>query len=568
MNSKARRFLPFLRWFPLRPETVKADFWAGLTVSMLLIPQAMAYAQLAGLPPQYGLYAAFVPVVVAGLFGSCSQLHTGPVAMASMITGAVIVQSTGEIPGSPAYIAAAIMLSCMVGLIRIAVGLLRLSVLVNFVSHPVIVGFTNAGAMIIAASQLDSIFGIRRTADAHGFFSGLFATLSGLCGAHLPTTVFGVAAFCLILILKKRFPRFPVVLTVVAGSIAASRLIRFEEIGGSVVGVLPSGLPELKSPFESMSSMLVHVSQLFTGAIVITLVGFLEVLSICKTIAARTKERLDFDQELIGQGLASISGSLLQAYPVSGSFSRSALNLFAGARTGMSSLFAGLFVAITLLFLTPMLHHLPKTVLAAVIAVSVMGLVDLQAFIRLWRVSAGEGCVAALSFAATLAFAPHVTNGVLAGIVLALALHLWTMMRPNYALLAPHPDGTLRDADRNSLPRPDGIVVFRFDGRLIFANASRFEEAVLAAISERRDAHTLLLAFGGVNHIDSTGEDVLRRMVVELRRSGLKVAFAQIKGPVRDILGRAGFIALIGEASIYPSAETAFEELKKKPGTG
>jgi SulP family sulfate permease len=432
------KLLPFLRWFPLRPADLRADLIAGITVALVLIPQSMAYAQLAGLPPYYGLYAAFLPGILAALWGSSKQLATGPVAVVSLLTATALTPFAQT--GTDQFVVLAILLAFLVGLIQLALGAFRLGVVVNFLSHPVIVGFTNAAALIIGLSQLNKIFGVPMPRSGH-FATDIWAVVQALEHTHLPTLVMGVVAFAIMWGMKKYTPRLPGVLVAVALATLASWGLDFPGLGGKVVGDIPAGLPSLALPTLDPQMAL----DLLASAVVISLLGFMEAISIAKAMAAKTKDRIDPNQELIGQGIANILGSLSQSYPVSGSFSRSAVNLNAGARTGMSSVFAGIVVLITLLFLTPLLYFLPQSVLAAVIMLAVVGLINFKAIRHAWEAHPHDGAAAIVTFVATLAFAPHLDNGILAGAGLAVGLFLYRTMKPRVALLGRYPDGTLRD---------------------------------------------------------------------------------------------------------------------------
>jgi SulP family sulfate permease len=543
---------------PLPPGALRADLLAGVTVGLLLIPQAMAYAQLAGLPPQYGLYTAFVPVIVGGLFGWCAQLHTGPVAMVSLVTASVIANLGLATPGTPEYVALAVLLALLAGLLLLLLGVLRLAAVVNFVSHPVIVGFTNAGALIIAASQLPQLLGLPSKASS-AFVLDLCRLAARLGDAHLPTVAFGAGTVGAILLLRWWRPRWPGVLLTVVAAIVVSRLLDYGgALGGQVVGQLPAGLPSPALPvlhWEALPGLL-------PGAVVIALVGFVEALAVCKVISSKTRERLDMNQELIGQGLAGIAGSLTQCYPVSGSFSRSALNLYAGARTGFSSLFAGLLVMVTLLFLTPLLAPLPRATLGAVIVVAVAGLIDFRAVGRIARANRRDGAVAIVTFIGTLAFAPHITHGILVGVVLAIGFHLFQMMRPTVVTLQRRTDGTLAPMTGNGPATAGPTLVFRFDGRLIFLNASHFEETILAALAEQPQARNVLIVADGINDLDASGEEILRSAVETFHGNGIGVAFCGVKEAVMNVMVRSGLKAVIGERRFYATAEHALADLE------
>jgi SulP family sulfate permease len=599
MPAFLTKFLPFLRWFPMKGDVLKADFMAGLTVALVLIPQSMAYAQLAGLPAYYGLYAAFLPVAVAALWGSSSQLGTGPVAVVSLLTASSLaVLAT---PGSDQFIALAIMLALLVGIIQLLLGVFKLGVIVNFLSHPVIVGFTNAAAIIIALSQVSKLFGVPMGRSEH-FINDIVGVFRMIGDTHLPTLAMGALAIAIMWSIRKYAPKLPGVLiavvvttllswsigfernaagapeqiadpelqavvqqsmsaakrvdelnTQIAGKSAALKasetdgednigavqtqaelaLLRidlrdaeaaftkekaalrhlqvvrstdasgatlaiyradrapqgvtldetryrlrklsangFQLVGGGeVVGAIPEGLPSVKMPSFNLDAL----GSLLSAALVISLVGFMEAISIAKAVAARTRQRIDPNQELVGQGLANVVGSFTQAFPVSGSFSRTAVNMNSGARTGMSSVITALIVLVALLFLTPLLYHLPQAVLAAIIIMAVVGLVNFKAVKHAWQASRHDGIAAGITFIATLAFAPHLDKGIMVGAGLALGLYLYRTMSPRVAILGRYKDGTLRDLKVNpDLPTSQHMVAIRFDGSLYFANVAYF----------------------------------------------------------------------------------------------
>ncbi|HZV53982.1 MAG TPA: SulP family inorganic anion transporter [Rhodocyclaceae bacterium] len=684
-SSFLQRFLPFLRWFPYSGTFFRADFIAGLTVALVLVPQSMAYAQLAGLPPYYGLYASFLPVMVAALWGSSNQLGTGPVAVASLLTASSLAPLAA--PGSEHFVTLAIMLALMVGIFQLVLGVFKLGVIVNFLSHPVIVGFTNAAAMIIGLSQINKLIGVPIGRSEH-FIQDIWGVAKQVGDTHLPTLIMGVVAIAIMWGIKKLMPRLPGVLVAVLVTTMASWLMGFErnatatieeiaepeakalltefvrtetrikEIneqvaaktvelqalqkqhgehgreavtfnyevellklqlkdredenrrrnrairsvvfervevsdggtpqffaegkvpagkqadgnrwritragatskltgGGEVVGIVPEGLPSVGMPKISWDM----IGSLISAAIVISLVGFMEAISIAKAIAARTKQRIDPNQELIGQGLANLVGAMTKAFPVSGSFSRSAVNINAGAVTGMSSVFTGLFVLLTLLFLTPLLYHLPQAVLAAVIIMAVIGLINFQAIKHAWHANRHDGIAAIVTFVATLAFAPHLDNGIMVGGGLAVGLYLYRTMSPRVAILGRFHDGTLRDAKVNNLPASEIITAVRFDGRLYFANVSYFEDAILEAVSNNPQAPYLLVVGDGINELDASGEEVIHHLVERLNSIGVVMLFAGLKKQVIDVMQATGLRAVIGERRFFATAEQALERI-------
>ena len=690
------RLLPFLRWFPYGGVDLRADFIAGLTVALVIVPQSMAYAQLAGLPPYYGLYAAFLPVMVAALWGSSNQLGTGPVAVASLLTASAL--SPLAAPGSETFVAMAIVLALLVGIVQLALGVFKLGVVVNFLSHPVIVGFTNAAALIIALSQVNKLIGVPMPRSEH-FVNDIWGVLLQVGDTHGPTLAMGLAAIAIMWGLRRWAPKAPGVLVAVAittvvswsigfernASIKATQIAdpeavkllaefaaaqaRIEEVetriaaqaaqikhldqkaeaglhaaltlkyevevlrlqlndremenrgrnralrsiafvrvagaageadryhaegalpagaasdgrrwriarapktadgeirmvgGGEVVGKVPEGLPSVKLPALSWDM----VGSLLSAALVISLVGFMEAISIAKAMAAKTRQRIDPNQELIGQGLANLAGALTQAFPVSGSFSRSAVNLNSGARTGMSSVFTGLFVLLTLLFLTPLLYHLPQAVLAAVIIMAVIGLINFGAIKHAWQASRHDGIASVVTFVATLGFAPHLDNGILVGAGLAIVLYLLRTMQPRVAILGRHADGTLRDVEVHRLPKSDVVTAVRFDGRLYFANVSYFEDAILEAVANNPKARALLVVGDGINELDASGEEVIHHVVRRLRDNGVLVVFSGLKKQVVDVMRATGLLDYLGEDALFATYDQALTAIYAKVSPG
>lgn len=572
-NSKMlHRFFPFLEWLPQlkNPAVLRADFIAGLTVALVLIPQSMAYAQLAGLPAYFGLYISFMPVMVAALWGSSKQLGTGPVAVVSLMTATALAPVVGGTAISNpelavSYIALAMFLSFLVGVFQLSLGVFRLGVVVNFLSHPVIVGFTNAAAIVIGLSQVSKIFGVKMPGDSSDhFLHRIWGVLQQLGETHLPTLVVGVSALLGIWLLRKYAPRLPGVLLVVATTIAVSWLIDFEAaFQGAVVGRVPEGLPSLGMPAFSMEKALT----LLPSAIVIALVGFMEAISIAKAMAAKSKDRIDPNQELIGQGMANIVGSFTQSFPASGSFSRSAVNFNAGALTGFSSVVTGLLVLVTLLFLTPLLYHLPQAVLAAVIMMAVVNLINFPAIKHAWHAQKHDGIAAMVTFVCTLGFAPHLDKGIMLGAGLALGLYLYRTMKPRVALLGRYPDGTLRDLSVNpGLPTDENIIMLRFDGSLYFANVSFFEDTILEAVSNHKNAKYILVVGDAINQLDASGEEVLHHLVERLYDNGITLVFSGLKKQILDVMRSTHLFEKLGQGNIFATEDMALKDIYNRLG--
>lgn len=691
-----KTLLPFLEWLPgYGTIHFKADLYAGLTVALVLIPQSMAYAQLAGLPAYYGLYAAFLPPAVASLFGSSRQLATGPVAVVSLMA-AVALQPLAT-SGSPAYIGYAVLLALMVGTIQFGIGLLRLGLVVNFLSHPVVNGFTNAAAIIIASGQLAKLFGVSVDAgDRH------YQTIIGVFQAahhyiHWPTLLMALFAFAVMLGLKKISLRIPNVLVAVVLTTLISWAIGFENqatvpledvadadvrslivhynnevahlhhmaeersrlhaaikqartdghrmivigaqhelavlnyrmeartdqaarhrsairrlhfdagrladgslsfhrrgkrpstmtaekgfwrlkigsgrlnhdelvfsSGGDVVGHIPRGLPAFAIPALDGHA----AATLVAPAVVIALLGFMEAISIAKFMAAKTGQRLDPNRELMGQGLANGIGALAQSYPVAGSFSRSAVNLQAGAVSGFSSVIACLAVVATLFFFTPLLYHLPQSVLAAIIMIAVMGLINVRGFIFAWRAQWYDGLISVITFVCTLAFAPHLDRGIMVGVGLSLCVFLYRSMRPNVADLSLGLDKALHDAVTHELRECRYIDVVRFDGPLFFANASYLEDQIRQRRRAKTDLKHIIIAAESMTDLDASGQESLSLVVDRVRSAGMDISFSSVHEPVMRVLRRTHLLYKIGEDHIYPTMKQAIRAIHDKTHRG
>ncbi|SDZ85944.1 sulfate permease, SulP family [Thiothrix caldifontis] len=559
------RFTPYKDWIGelKSPTVLKADAMAGLTVALVLIPQSMAYAQLAGLPPYIGLYASFLPVMVAAIFGSSRQLGTGPVAVVSLMSAAAMQPYAAM--GPETMIAYSAMLAVMIGIFQMSLGLLRLGVLVDFLSHPVVVGFTNAGALIIATSQLPKIFGLDVKADqfehAYEFW---WATLAALTDTKMTTLMIGAFALTTLMVLKKYAPRLPGVLITVVITTVLSWAVDYKGMGGSVIGTIPEGLPTFSMPnvsldFKTLSSMMVT-------AAIIGLIGFVEAISIAKAMASQTRQRLSANQELVGQGLSNIVSGFSSGYAVSGSFSRSAVNFASGAMTGFSSVVTGLLVALTLLFLTPLLYHLPQATLAAVIIMAVVNLIKVAPIKHAWKVEPHDGVVAVVTFIATLAFAPHLDKGILLGVVLSLGLFLYRTMSPNLVEVARHEDGSMRDAAAHGLKTSDTVAVYRFDGDLYFANTGYLEGKLLNNVAQKPNLKVLILDMESIDQVDSTGEEMLEKLADRLKFAGIEFYIARTKLRVYEAFQRSGLAKHIGEERFFRERKYAINYAKEQFG--
>jgi len=548
-------FFPFLRWMPeLRDRRIFwADCTAGITVAMVLVPQAMAYAELAGLPAVYGLYAAFLPPAIAALFGSSRQLATGTVATAALISAAA-VQPLAPM-GSAAFIGYSFLLALMVGIMRLLMGLLRLGFIANLLSAPVVVGFTNAAALIIATSQLHKVLGVPAVhGDNH--VANIWAEIASAAhrGGDLATVAMACLAACVLFALKVVAPRFPNVLTAVAITSLVAWQLGYE---GEMVGTIPSGLPAINIPPIDVDAIM----ELLPGAMTLVLIGLMEVMAIAKTIAMQTKERIDINQELIGQGLANLAAGFTQSYTVSGSFSRSAINYASGARTGFSSVVTSLVVTVTLLWFTPLFYYLPQATLALIIIASVIQLIHIKPLWHAWKISRQDGCIGAATFVVTFMAAPALHWGIALGMGLSLAVNFYRTMRPHVAFLTRHLDGTLREAGVGGLQEDQQVAIMRFDGRLYFGSSSYFEDCIIEATARAPQLRFLVVDAEGINQMDASGEQALRGVVERLRSGGIDMYFTRAKEPLIDALERSGAMEYIGRDHFFRWNQHALEHL-------
>lgn len=556
MSDRLSRLLPFLAWpRQWKRYGIRGDLIAGISVALVMVPQAMAYAQLANLPPYIGLYAALLPAVIGALFCSCAQLSTGPVALTALLTGASLMPLAS--PDTPAFIALAIVLALMSGLIQLALGAFKAGWLLNLLSRPVMTGFINAAALLICLSQIPALLGLPMPRAEH-FLIGFAGLLEQLPGSHWLSLTYGGCALASLIVLRRFAPRLPGVLFVVAVATTVSALTGFEASGGKVIGAIPQGLPPLALPDIDWQT----AAQLLPAAFVIALVSFMEATSSATLISARLGEQWNRNQELIGQGLAKIASALSGSLPVSASFSRSAMNYASGARSGLSSLLTALVVLLAVLFLTPLLWHLPVAVLAAVILQVVAGLLDPRALARAWQAGRADGLASAVTFAATLLFAPNIQNGILTGLLLSLALMLYRDMRPRVALLGLHPDGTYRDLERFGLshPAPD-LVIMRFDSPLTFVTAEAFEQAAKGSVNAQPGTRTLLVSAAGINDIDATGLHAISQTLEQLRGEHRQLAFCGLKKQVIDAMERTGLWTRLSPHAHYRTEAHALATL-------
>ena len=539
--KKIKELIPILEWLPnYNSSRLKGDFIAGITVSIILIPQGIAYALIAGLPPIYGLYCALVPQLVYAIFGSSRQVAIGPVAMDSLIVATGV--STLALAGSDSYIAIAILLALMVGSIQFLLGVFRLGFIVNFLSKPVISGFTSAVALTIGINQFRNLFGVDFVQSDQIQYV-LEDIWFNIIDFNFHTTVIGLISVGVIILLRKINKKIPNALLVVVVGILTIRYFGEEFSDVAIVKDIPSGLPSFSFPEIDISQM----KELLPIALTLVMVGYLETISIGKSLEAKQDEyKLRPNQELIALGLSNIIGSWFKAYPSTSSFSRSAINQESGATTGMASLVSVVMVLLTLLFLTPLFYHLPKTVLAAIIIVAVFGLVNIKEAIFLWKANNLDFWLLMVTFFSTLLFG--IEYGIMIGVGLSLIILIFRTSRPYVAELGKVPDSDFyRNRERfNEVILDDDVLVFRFDAQLFYANASYFIETLELMVEEKGSRLKLIvLDAESINRVDSTGVEMLKERIRFYHKKNILFYFAGVKGPVRDHLFRGKILDII-----------------------
>lgn len=561
----AIRYLPAITTFETYSKvTLKKDIIAGLTVAVMLIPQGMAYAMLAGLPPILGLYSAIIPLVIYALFGSSHQLAVGPVAIVSLMTAASIGSIAGQDSGQ--YISLAITLAFMVGVIQFTMGVFRFGFIVNFLSHPVISGFTSAAAIIIGFSQLKHLFGVDIPRSTY-VNQIVVDAITKMDEVHLVTLLLGVAGIILLLLLKKWKPLFPGALVVVVFSTTIVWGFDLASSGVKVVGDVPSGFPSPSLPVINFETILI----LLPTAFAISLISFMESISVAKVFARKNNYDIRPDQELIGLGLANLGGSFFKAFPVTGGFSRTAVNAQSGAQTTFAALFTALFITIAILFLTPLFYYLPKAILAAIIMVAIVSLIDLKEIIHLYHVKRSDLLFLVITFFSTLLVG--IEEGILIGIVASLAWFIYKSTKPHFAVLGRLP-GTSIYRNLSRFPEAETeehLLILRIDSQLYFGNAQFLKEMIKHQVnSQHHDVKFVILDATGVNQLDSSANSALKEIYDELSQNNIELLFSNVKGPVRDILERSEFAKNTGEhrffLELHESVMYAKKMLSSKSG--
>ncbi|MFN9726773.1 SulP family inorganic anion transporter [Acidovorax sp.] len=545
------RWLPFLSWPRPDARMLRGEFMAGITVGLMLVPQGVAYAALAGMPLITGIYASLVPALVAVLFSASTRLGVGPTALTSLLIGASLTGMAE--PGSAHWVALAAWMAILSGLLQLVMGMARFGWLLNLVTSPVLSGFTQAAAILILGSQLASLLGLRSN------WGALVSTPSpGLF--DLTAAAFGLGSLVLLVLARRWRPGFPAAMVIVGAAGALSWAMGYADAGGAVLGALPSGLPAPywpgSLPWDSFAALIMPV-------LVVTLVSFLETASSAKVESQRSGEPWNENQDLIGQGLAKISSGLCGSFATSASFSRSAINLYAGAQSGWATVFSIALVLVVLLWLTPALYHVPQSVLAAVVVTAVTSLIKPRALLEVWRISQVEALIAGVTFALTLATAPRMYWGVLVGLLMNLSHFLYQRLHPRIIEVGLHPDGSLRDRHLWALPPlAPRLLALRMDAELDFASASALERWVIDHLAAHPETLHLCLMAQPINRIDVTGVETFASLCARIQGRGGTVHVSGLKLPAEEVLRHAALLGPGSRVALYRTDADALRALQ------
>jgi len=567
---KLSRFIPLIRATRgYKREFLAADLLAAAIVTIMLIPQSLAYSLLAGLPAEVGLYASILPLIVYALFGTSRTLSVGPVAVASLMTASALANFAQQ--GSAEYLAGAIVLALLSGLFLLLLGFLRLGILANLLSHPVVSGFITASGILIAFSQLKHALGIEvqgqtliemgQTAAAGWVdISTYTLAISALVVLFLVWSRNNAAAFLTRFNIPQKNAQLLAKASPIVGviaTIAITFLFNLDSRGVAIVGYVPSGLPSFS--FPSLSFELIE--QLYLPAIMISIIGYVESVSVGKTLAAKRRQRIDVNQELIGLGAANVASAVSGAFPVTGGFSRSVVNFDAGAVTQLASIFCAVSIALVSVFLTPALHYLPKATLAATIIVAVLSLIDIEILKRTWKFSKSDFVGVLMTIVITLLFGVEI--GVACGVITSIALHLARTSMPHIVEVGMI-EGTehFRNVRRHLVQTVPEILSLRMDESLFFANAHHLESRIYDAVFQKDRIAHVIIQCSALNEIDASALEVLEGINAQLSEQGVQLHFAEIKGPVLDTLERSGFLAKIS-GSVFLTQYEAYNEVKK-----
>ena len=553
-----RNIFPFLQWLPkYKKQDFSKDLLAGFTVAVVLIPQGMAYAMIVGLPPVYGLYASLIPLILYAFMGTSRQLAVGPVAMDSLLVAAGLGALT--ISGVENYIAIVLFLTFFVGIIQLVLGILRMGFLVNFLSKPVISGFTSAAALIIIFSQLKHLLGtnIAGSNKFHQLIANAFEKLPETNPYDLGLGILGIL---LIVGIKKWNKKIPGILIVVVLGILTAYLLQLESKGLKLVGDIPKGLPNMRIPLADMNMNLEYLKDLWPIALTLALIGYLEAISIGKGIEEKNnQDNIDANQELVALGTANVAGSFFLTFPISASFSRSAINNELGAKTNLAGLVTATIVLLTLLFLTPLFYYLPKAILASIIMVSVFGLIDGKYGKSLWKHRKDEFVLLIFTFLITLFVG--ITAGILIGVLISLLLMVYRTSKPHIAVL-----GKIKDTDYyknvnrfdEEIEVRNDLLILRFDSQLYFGNANYFKRKLFRLIEGKgENLKGVILNAEAINYIDSTAAQMLMKAIEKIHDTDIEFYIAGAIGPTRDIIFSSGIITELGREYLFVRTKEA-----------
>ncbi|RDL43437.1 sodium-independent anion transporter [Marinomonas piezotolerans] len=569
------RYIPAMSWLRgYSRADAQTDMMASVIVTIMLIPQSLAYAMLAGLPPEVGLYASILPLVAYAIFGSSRTLAVGPVAVVSMMTGTIALEFAQ--PGTGEYTTIVIMLATLSGLFLLMLGILKLGFLANLLSHPVISGFISASAILIALSQIKHILGVN--ASGHNLIEMLTGLYAELGTINVTTVLIGLSAIIGLYLLRAHLKRLltlagmsdtkaqlaakagPVLVVIITTSVVA--IFGLDGLGVNVVGNVPSGLPPLALPSWDMQL----ATELLPAAALISIVGFVESVSVAQSFAAKRRQSIDPNQELVGLGAANISSAISGGFPVTGGFSRSVVSFDAGAKTPMTGVFTALLILITLTFLTDAFFFLPKAVLAATIMVAVIQLIDIKGFKQIWRYSKQDASALIATFFIVL-FA-GVEAGIIAGVSVSLLLFLWHTSHPHIAVVGRLP-GTehFRNVKRFEVEVDPSLVTVRIDENLFFANARMLEDQITKIVANQPNIKDMVLMCTAVNMVDASALESLERICERLQSAGITMHLSEVKGPVMDRLNGSDLIQHLS-GNIYLTQNQAFEDLCQSSTSG
>ncbi len=562
MNQSARsrllqRLFPFVSWWPLVDQrSLRADALAGLTGALIVLPQGVAFATIAGLPPEYGLYAAMVPAVVAALWGSSWHLVSGPTTAISIAVFASVAPHA--VPGSPEFIRLVLTLTFLVGVFELILGLARMGTLVNFISHTVVIGFTAGAAVLIASSQIKNFFGldIPRGAPFHEILHQFVLQIENI---NPYVTAVGTVTLACGILVKRFFPRFPyMIAAMLAGSLFAFWLN--DTLGENLthirtVGALPAGLPPLSTPDFSFAAL----RQMFFPALVVTMLALTEAVSISRAIATKSEQRIDGNQEFIGQGLSNILGSFFSSYASSGSFNRSGVNYASGAQTPLAAVFASLALVLILLLVAPLAAFLPTAAMAGILFLVAWGLIDFHHIGAIMKASRAESFILWATLIGTLI---DLEKGIFVGIALSLGAYLYRTSRPTIQAVVPDPQpGSYHYIDATGHPECPQVKMLRINGSIFFGAVNHVQQHFLEVDARNPLAKHLLIVASGINFVDIAGAELLAQEAKRRRKIGGGLYFYRVKEGVRDTLAKGGYLQEIGEENLFPARSDPMETI-------